>query len=119
MHYSERSRHWQRPGIGPDIPAASESVTHSTHEANQNETLGPRMKATSASLAALSALFMTDLHAAPSGNSTVSLGDVYITSDDTKGAPRTDSILTSVDIMGSDKIEDKHVMNSWELLGQM
>jgi len=77
------------------------------------------MKATSASLAALSALLMTNLHAAPSANSTVSLGDVFITSDDTKGAPRTDSILTSVDVMGSDKIEDKQVMNSWELLGQM
>lgn len=76
------------------------------------------MKASSASLAVLTAITI-DLHAATPANSTVSLGDVYITSDDTKGAPRTDSILTSVDIMGSDKIEDKHVMNSWELLGQM
>nr|MBF0684884.1 TonB-dependent receptor [Pseudomonas sp.] len=76
------------------------------------------MKASSASLAVLTAITI-DLHAATPANSTVSLGDVYITSDETLGTLRTDSILTSVDIMGSDKIEDKHVMNSWELLGQM
>ncbi|WP_369959798.1 TonB-dependent receptor [Pseudomonas benzenivorans] len=76
------------------------------------------MKATSASLAVVSALTTADLYAAPSGNSTISLGEVYVTAG-RSGALRTDSILTSVDILGSDKIEDKQVMNSWELLGQM
>lgn len=76
------------------------------------------MKATSASLAVMTALVAPQIHAASSGNSTVSLGSVYVTPDAT-GTLRTDSILTSVDIMGSDKIEDKTVMNSWELVGQM
>lgn len=76
------------------------------------------MKATSASLAVLTALVTTDLHAASAGDSTISLGELYVTPKES-GTLRTDSILTSVDIMGSDKIEDKTVMNSWELLGQM
>jgi iron complex outermembrane receptor protein len=75
------------------------------------------MKATLASLAVMTALVTPPIHAA-SSNSTVSLGSVYVTPE-AKGALRTDSILTSVDIMGSDRIEDKTVMNSWELVGQM
>jgi iron complex outermembrane receptor protein len=31
----------------------------------------------------------------------------------------THSILSSVDILGGDKVQDKNVMNSWELIGQM
>ena len=76
------------------------------------------MKATSASLAVLTALFTADLHAESSGTSTLSLGAITLTPKD-NGPLLTDSILTSVDIMGSDKIEDKTVSNSWELLGQM
>ncbi|MBH3338541.1 TonB-dependent receptor [Pseudomonas mendocina] len=76
------------------------------------------MKATSASLAVMTALVTSQLHAASSGNSTVSLGEVYVTPE-ASSTLRTDSILTSVDIMGSDMIEDKNVMNSWQLLGQM
>lgn len=75
------------------------------------------MKATSASLAVMTALVTPPIHAA-SSNSTVSLGSVYVTPE-ASGALRTDSILTSVDIMGSDRIEDKTVMNNWELVGQM
>ncbi|MGY2436682.1 TonB-dependent receptor plug domain-containing protein, partial [Escherichia coli] len=70
------------------------------------------------SLAVMTALVTPQIHAASSGNSTVSLGSVYITPE-ASGTLRTDSILSSVDIMGSDKIEDKTVMNSWELVGQM
>lgn len=70
------------------------------------------MKATSASLAVMTALVTPQIHAASSGNSTVSLGSVYVTPE-ASGTLRTDSILSSVDIMGSDKIEDKNVMNSW------
>ena len=76
------------------------------------------MKATSASLAVLTALLTADLHAESSGTSTLSLGAITVTPKD-NGPLLTDSILTSVDIMGSDKIEDKNVMNSWELVGQM
>ena len=73
------------------------------------------MNATSASLAVMTALVTSQLHAASSGNSTVSLGEVYVTPE-ASSTLRTDSILTSVDIMGSDMIEDKNVMNSWQLL---
>src|SRR5690606_19493450 len=45
-------------------------------------------------------------------------GSVYVTPE-ASGTLRTDSILTSVDIMGSDMVEDKNVMSSWQLLGQM
>lgn len=76
------------------------------------------MKATSASIAVMTALVTPQIHAASSGNSTVSLGSVYVTPE-ASGTLRTDSILTSVDIMGSDMVEDKNVMNSWQLLGQM
>lgn len=36
-----------------------------------------------------------------------------------KGPLAANSVLTSVDVMGRDKVEDKNVLNSWELLGQM
>ncbi len=34
-------------------------------------------------------------------------------------SPSTRNILSSVDVLGSEQIGDKNVMNSWELLGQM
>ncbi|VXC55441.1 Ligand-binding site [Pseudomonas sp. 8Z] len=76
------------------------------------------MKATSASVAVLTALFTADLHAESAGGSTLSLGELTVTPSH-NGPLLTDSILTSVDILASDKIEDKNVSNSWELLGQM
>ena len=57
-------------------------------------------------------------HAASAGESTITLGEVTVR------GPQTDpllaaQILTSVDVLAGDMVEDKHVMNSWELLGQM
>lgn len=50
--------------------------------------------------------------------STVILGEVTVNSANSGSLP-TRSILTSVDVMGSERIQDKNVSNSWELLGQM
>ncbi|WP_018411598.1 TonB-dependent receptor [Methyloversatilis thermotolerans] len=46
------------------------------------------------------------------------LGEVPVIADN-KGALMSTQVLTSVDILGGDKVRDKNVMNSWELLGQM
>lgn len=46
------------------------------------------------------------------------LGEVPVYSG-TGGGLSPASLLTSVDILGADKIEDKTVMQSWELIGQL
>lgn len=67
---------------------------------------------------AVSAAFATASQGAPSGESTITLGEVTVRT--AQGGPLlTRNILTSVDVIAGDKIEDKQVMNSWELLGQM
>lgn len=67
---------------------------------------------------AVSAAFTATAHGAPTGDSTITLGEVTVST--AQGGPLlTRNILTSVDVMTADKIEDKQVMNSWELLGQM
>ncbi|MBL8430593.1 MAG: TonB-dependent receptor [Dechloromonas sp.] len=50
--------------------------------------------------------------------SAVVLGEVTVNSA-TAGSLPTRSILTSVDIMGAERVQDKNVMNSWELISQM
>ncbi len=50
--------------------------------------------------------------------STLVLGAVSVNASK-EGSLPTKSILTSVDVMGKEYIEDKNVKNSWELLGQM
>jgi iron complex outermembrane receptor protein len=53
-----------------------------------------------------------------SSDSAITLGKVEARHT-TKGPLAANSVLTSVDVMGRDKVEDKNVLNSWELLGQM
>ena len=53
-----------------------------------------------------------------SQESTAVLGNVTVTAPKQGALPAT-TVLTSVDLMGSDQIEDKNVKNSWELMGQM
>ncbi|MDL1866139.1 TonB-dependent receptor [Betaproteobacteria bacterium PRO4] len=50
--------------------------------------------------------------------STVVLGEVTVNSSGNGSLP-AGSILTSVDVMGAERVQDKNVMNSWELIGQM
>ncbi|WAG77443.1 TonB-dependent receptor [Metapseudomonas furukawaii] len=70
-------------------------------------------------LAVLVALASGHGHAAQAGESTLTLGEVLV---DGSGGPSLlggSSVLTSVDVLGADRIEEQNVMNSWELLGQM
>lgn len=53
-----------------------------------------------------------------SGDSAITLGKVEVRHT-SKGPLAANSVLTSVDVMGRDKVEDKNVLNSWELIGQM
>lgn len=46
------------------------------------------------------------------------LGEVSVHAQSEGGLP-PGSVLTSVDILGADKIENQNVMNSWELIGQL
>lgn len=50
--------------------------------------------------------------------SAVVLGEVAVSAAPTGTLP-TRSILTSVDVMGAERVRDKNVANSWELIGQM
>ena len=67
-------------------------------------------------LAATLACLHTAAHTA--GDSVIVLGEVPVYSGSGGALPPT-SLLTSVDILGADKIEDKNVQQSWELLGQL
>lgn len=67
---------------------------------------------------AIATAFAAATHGAPSGDSTITLGEVTVRNAQ-RGPLLSRNILTSVDVMAGDKVEDKQVMNSWELLGQM
>lgn len=58
-------------------------------------------------------------HAAQSGDSTLVLGETEVSSSATAGNGGVGNVLTSVDVLGADKIEQQNVQSSWELLGQM
>lgn len=47
------------------------------------------------------------------------MGEVRVSAQRDAGALRSSTVLTSVDVLGADKIEDKNVTNSWELVGQL
>ncbi|WP_229487435.1 TonB-dependent receptor [Pseudoduganella lutea] len=47
------------------------------------------------------------------------MGEVRISAQRAAGPLLSNRILTSVDVLGADKVEDKNVMNSWELVGQL
>lgn len=47
------------------------------------------------------------------------MGEVRVSAQRDAGALRSSTVLTSVDVLGADKIEDKHVASSWELVGQL
>ena len=50
---------------------------------------------------------------------TIVMGEVRVSAQRDAGALRSSTVLTSVDVLGADKIEDKNVTNSWELVGQL
>ncbi|WP_338759998.1 TonB-dependent receptor [Massilia sp. METH4] len=47
------------------------------------------------------------------------IGEVRISAQRAAGPLLSNRVLTSVDVLGADKVEDKNVMNSWELVGQL
>lgn len=47
------------------------------------------------------------------------IGEVRVSAQRTGGPLLSNSVMSSVDILGADKVEDKNVANSWELLGQL
>lgn len=70
-------------------------------------------------LAAVAALWVPVGHAqSRSGDSAITLGAVEVRAD-SSGPLVANNVLTSVDVMGGDQVEDQNVTNSWELLGKM
>ncbi|WP_293776051.1 TonB-dependent receptor [uncultured Oxalicibacterium sp.] len=57
-------------------------------------------------------------HATHAADSVIVLGEIPVTAQG-NGTLLTRNILTSVDVLGADQVEDKNVANSWELVGQM
>jgi len=47
------------------------------------------------------------------------MGEVRVSAQRPGGPLASNRVLTSVDVLGADKVEDKQVMNSWELVGQL
>lgn len=69
-----------------------------------------------AALAAVLPLFGQSVHAA---DPAIVMGEVRVSAQRDAGALRSSTVLTSVDVLGADKIEDKNVSSSWELVGQL
>ena len=71
-------------------------------------------------LAVAIALYSAAAQSAPSGESTITLGTVSVTGDANRSVlAGSSNVLTSVDVLGADKIEQQNVSSSWALLGQM
>ncbi|CAN7536859.1 TonB-dependent receptor [Pseudoxanthomonas sp. LjRoot143] len=68
------------------------------------------------SVSLLSALAANSAHA-QSTSATTSMGTVEVRSS--RGQLTANEVLTSVDVLGAEDIEDKNVSQSWELLGLM
>lgn len=75
------------------------------------------MKRSTLSLALVSALSFL-AHGAHAADPAIVLGNLTILAPK-NGPLLSNQVLTSVDILGGDKVQNKNVMNSWELLGQM
>jgi iron complex outermembrane receptor protein len=75
-----------------------------------------KQKSLAAALALAMPLVSQHVHA---DDPTIVMGEVRVTAQRNGGPLLTNRVLTSVDVLGADKIEDKNVMNSWELIGQL
>lgn len=74
------------------------------------------MNARTLGLALLAALSASTAQAQSAG-ATTTMGAVEVRRS--RGPLTAHEVLTSVDVMGADRIEDRNVAHSWELLGQM
>lgn len=68
--------------------------------------------------ATISAALIAPAAYAQSSDSALTLGKVDVHKH-SEGQLTAHQVLTSVDVLGADQIEDKQVQHSWELLGQM
>ncbi|PZU30224.1 MAG: TonB-dependent receptor [Stenotrophomonas sp.] len=68
--------------------------------------------------ATISAALIAPAVYAQSSDSALTLGKVDV-HNHSEGQLTAHQVLTSVDVLGADQIEDKQVQHSWELLGQM
>ena len=69
-------------------------------------------------LVAASPFLCLTAQAQTSGDSVATLGEVVVRAGAT-GPLTPTALLTSVDILGADKIDNQNVANSWELIGQL
>lgn len=67
-------------------------------------------------IASILPLINTSAYAA---DTAIMIGQVHISGQQLAGPLLSNRVLTSVDILGADKLEDKNVSNSWELVGQL
>ncbi len=83
----------------------------------QEYTLGRQFRrlAMVEAIAAMAAMAALGAHAQ---ESVTVLGEVTVQAPK-DGALPASRILTSVDVMGAERVQDKNVVNSWELMGQM
>ena len=68
---------------------------------------------------ALATVFPFPAHAFDAEEPSTVMGEVRVSAARTAGALLSNRILTSVDVLGSEQVEDKNVGNSWELIGQL
>ncbi len=59
------------------------------------------------------------VHAAWADDPVIVMGEVRVSAQRAGGPLASNRVLTSVDVLGADKVEDENVMNSWELIGQL
>ncbi len=69
-------------------------------------------------LPALLATFLP-VQAAWADDPVIVMGEVRVSAQRAGGPLASNRVLTSVDVLGADKVEDENVMNSWELIGQL
>ncbi|MEW6761809.1 MAG: TonB-dependent receptor [Pseudomonadota bacterium] len=59
------------------------------------------------------------VQAAWANDPVIVMGEVRVSAQRAGGPLASNRVLTSVDVLGADKVEDENVMNSWELIGQL
>lgn len=83
-----------------------------------NQAKNPRLFALSLLTVVLNQVVYAEDAVKVQDDSTLVLGVVKVHASNT-GPLLTRSVLSSVDVLGADKIENQNVANSWQLLGQM
>lgn len=83
----------------------------------RNQAFHPSMNVQRLSLAILTVLSATGVQAQSAPDATTTMGAVHV--HQSRGQLTAHEVLTSVDVLGAEKIEAQNVGQSWELLGLM